>query len=198
MDDDLRDFEDLMTRVQAGSQDAAQEVFARYGDAVRRVVRHNLHQRLRRHYDSADFEQSVWGSFFQIPAERYSFPTPDDLVAFLSRVAYNKVMARTRQRLGGTRRHDMRDEVSLDEPHGPNDGATLAGSLPAPTHTPSKYVMADERWLKLTRNLPPGHVRILELMLEGYSDTEIAERLGHDRKVIQRLLERLKDIAFPS
>ena len=58
--------------------------------------------------------------------------------------------------------------------------------------------MADERWQKLTNSLLPGHVRILELILEGHSDKEIVERLGGNRKVIERLVKRLQELAFPS
>src|SRR5262245_7651335 len=100
MDQMLAEFEALMHRVRAGSPGAADELFERYGNSVRRVVRRWLHQPLRRHYDSTDFEQSVWASFFQGPADHGIFPTPEDLVAFLSRIAYNKVVDATRKRLG--------------------------------------------------------------------------------------------------
>jgi DNA-binding NarL/FixJ family response regulator len=70
--------------------------------------------------------------------------------------------------------------------------------LPDPIHTPSKYVMADERWQRLTRNLPPAHLRVLELLREGHTNIEIADRLGIDRKAIQRIIDRLREIAFPT
>jgi RNA polymerase sigma factor (sigma-70 family) len=197
MEQVTNDFKALMDRVRAGCPDAAEELFESYGDAVRRVVRRWLQQPMRRQYDSVDFEQSVWASFFQGTADRYSFLTPKDLVDFLSRVAYNKVMDATRERLG-SRRDLRREECSLNEPLGPGDPDPLVNHLPAPTHTPSQHVMADERWLKLTSNLPPGHVRILELLLAGHTQVEIAERLGCDPKMIRRLLVRLNEIAFPS
>jgi DNA-directed RNA polymerase specialized sigma24 family protein len=190
------EFGKLMERVRTGCPKAAQEVYDRYGNAVRRVVRCRLTRQVRRHFDSQDVSQSVWASFFDEPVERYSFANPDELVAFLARVAYNKVVDKTRYVLGA--RRDVRREQSLDSPHGPDDRNPLAVVLPADIPTPSKYVMADERWQKLTRNLPPGHVRILELILEGHTQADIARRIGCDRKVIQRLLDRLEEIAFPS
>jgi RNA polymerase sigma factor (sigma-70 family) len=168
-------------------------MFDRYSEAVRRVVRRWLEERLRRHYDSADFVQSVWASFFHVPAVDYTFDTPDALVAFLSRMAYNKVVSATRKRLG-TQRRGNGNEVSLDTP--PREDQTPLGqALPAPQHTPSQYAMAGERWEELVRNLPLGHRRILELLREGHSHTEIADRLGIDRKAIQRLLNRLEELA---
>src|SRR5205823_10333892 len=93
------DFEALMGRVRAGCPRAAQEVFDRYSDAVRRVVRRVLRDRLRAKYDSTDFVQSVWASFFLTPPERYNFDTPQQLVNFLSKVAFHKVVDEGRRRL---------------------------------------------------------------------------------------------------
>jgi RNA polymerase sigma factor (sigma-70 family) len=197
MDQTRGEFADLMEQVKAGRPEAAEQLFERYGPAVRRVVRRWLQQPLRRHFDSTDFEQSVWASFFHTSAERYSFPTPDDLVAFLSQVAYNKVVDATRKRFGAGQ--DSRpQERSLDEPLGPDSKEPLVTELPAPIHTPSQHLIADERWRKLTSNLPPGHVRILELLHAGCTQAEIADRLNCDPKMIRRLLGRLSEIAFPS
>jgi RNA polymerase sigma factor (sigma-70 family) len=197
MDQTKDDFAALMQRVKGGCPDAAQELFARYANAVRSVVRRWLHRPLRRHYDSTDLEQSVWASFFHGPADRCIFPTAEDLVAFLSRIAYNKVVDATRKRFG-TGQDSRPAERSLDEPLGPGQTDPLVNELPAPTQTPSQHVMADERWHKLTSNLPPGHVRILELLHAGHTQAEIAERLRCDPKTIRKLLGRLNEIAFPS
>src|SRR5262245_33911435 len=112
MDQTSNDFHSLMSRVRDGDPDAATELFSNYADAVRKVVRRHLRQQMRRQYDSVDFEQSVWASFFLTSAENYAFLTPEDLVAFLSRLAFNKVVDATRKRLGVTR--DSRRERSLD------------------------------------------------------------------------------------
>jgi RNA polymerase sigma factor (sigma-70 family) len=190
MDEEKREFEQLMQRVGTGSEEAARELFERYGHHVRRAVRKRLQQRLRRRYDSSDFTQSVWASFFQLPAERFLFPTPESLVAFLSQMACNKVMEVTRKRLG-TLSHDMEREQSLDTPP-PDQPGNAGEAMPAPLATPSQYAIAEERWQRMIRGLPPGHCRVLELLRDGHSHVEIAETLGVDRKVIQRLLEHLE------
>jgi RNA polymerase sigma-70 factor (ECF subfamily) len=189
MDTTLHEFEQLMQRARGHCPKAAQEVFDRYGPAVRRVVRRRLHRRLRRHYDSEDLTQSVWASFFQIPAERYSFPTPQALIAFLSQAACHKVMLVTRQRTG-TRKYDVSREQSLDAPH-PKKGCAVGETVPDRVATPSQYVIAGERWERLIEGLKPGHVRALELLREGHSHVDVARMLGVHRKVIQRLLEQL-------
>jgi RNA polymerase sigma factor (sigma-70 family) len=182
-------FEELLARVQAGDRDAVGVLFNLYNDAVRRVVRRMLHTNLRRRYDSADFAQSVWASFVDLPHAEHTFATPEDLVAFLSRIAYNKVARTTRQRLG-TEKHDIRREASLDTPG--RHKTSLAATLPGAGHTPSQYVIAEERWEKIVHGQPPGHVRVLELLRDGHSQLEIAQNLGVHPKVIQRLLHRLR------
>ena len=42
------EFDELMRRVRAGSQEAAGEMFERYSHYIRRVVRSRLHRRLRK------------------------------------------------------------------------------------------------------------------------------------------------------
>lgn len=191
MDETARDFEALILRARENDPEAVRELHDRYSDAVRRVVRRRLDERLRRRYDSTDFVQSVWLAFLQLPSDRYLFRTPEDLVAFLSRMAANRVIDVTRQKLG-TRKEDIARETPLDCIVGDN-GRPLAEILTGPTPTASQMFIADERWQELIRGLPPGQRRVLELLRDGHSQTEICDRLGIHRKVIQRLLSRLQE-----
>lgn len=187
MDGPRAAFEQLLSRARAGDRSAMGELLELYRDPVLRVVRSRLHRALRRRYDSVDFVQSVWASFVQLPLENYAFATPEDFVAFLSRIAYHKVAETTRRRLGG-RADDMRRETSLDAPGEEAVGRHVPARLP----TPSQHVIAEECWQKITRGLPPGHVGVLALLRDGHSPVEISRRLGIHPKVIQRLRERLQ------
>lgn len=190
MDSPKPPFEELLAQVRAGDAEAIGTLYTLYSDAVRRVVRRTLRAQLRRRYDSVDFVQSVWASFVELRHADYTFTSPDDLVAFLSRMAYNKVAGTTRQRLGA-QKYDIRRERSLDAPM--DDCNALGTILPGRGHTPSQYVIADERWAQIIEGQPPGHVRVLELLREGYSYVEINRDLGVHLKVIQRLVRRLRD-----
>src|SRR5262245_56507736 len=99
MDEPASSFEELLARARAGDRGAIGQLVTEYSDPVRRVVRRLLQERLRRQFDSADFVQSVWASFVGLSAASYTFTTPEELVAFLSRVAYNKVIETTRKKL---------------------------------------------------------------------------------------------------
>jgi RNA polymerase sigma factor (sigma-70 family) len=183
-------FQELMARVRTGSPEAARELFDRYGEHVRRVVRRKLHQRLRSQYDSLDFQQAVWASFFTGAPVQHLFATPEELMAFLARMAYNKVVDAFRKGLQ-TARSDLARTKSLEQP-GP-DALPLAGTLAAAQPTPSQMAIANERWEQLLQDKPPQHRRILELLRRGYTHKEIAALAGLHPKVIQRMLRKLND-----
>ena len=56
---------DFLKRIQAGDEGAARELLQRFEAEVRLVVRRQLPRLLRSRFDSLDFLQSVWGSFFR-------------------------------------------------------------------------------------------------------------------------------------
>jgi RNA polymerase sigma factor (sigma-70 family) len=195
MAEPVTEFEALMRRVREGDAQAAQEVFERYNHHVRLVVRRALHQRLRRQYDSTDFAQSVWASFFQEPPGRYTFTSPEALISFLSRVAYNKVVTAARHRIGAAK-NDVRREQPLDTSSPEETGRMpdVAGDTP----TPSQEVMAEECWVQMVEGLPPSYRRALEMLRDGHSHREVAAVLGVHPKMLQRILTKLRGQVRPS
>src|SRR5438105_7785266 len=94
----LCEFEALMAKVRAGSNDAARELVNRFGPQIRRVVHRRLNARLRARYDSLDFMQAMWASFFAGEVDSNRLDTPEKLVSFLSGVARHKVVDAYRRR----------------------------------------------------------------------------------------------------
>jgi RNA polymerase sigma factor (sigma-70 family) len=181
------EFRQLMARVRAGNEEAARELFDRYSGHISRVVRRRLHRRLRTQYDTLDFLQAVWASFFAAPFEDYKFEQPKDLVGFLARMAYNKVVDATRRRFG-TVKHSINGEVRFEEGRGAS-----AEHVPVRQPTPSQLVMAEERWEQLVRGLTPPFRRVLELLRKGYTHKKIAHEVGLHPKMIQRFLRQLAE-----
>jgi RNA polymerase sigma factor (sigma-70 family) len=183
---DVQDFRDLMRQVQAGSQEAARRLCDEYGSHILRVVRRRLPEQLRSKFDSIDFVQDVWASFFADPPREQRFDSPNALVAYLIRLAQNKVVAAYRQRLYSDK-HGVRRETALQ-----TAVADVTDPLPdRRQHTPSQWVMADERWQRMLSGQTPARRLALLMLREGSSHREVAERLGLSPKAIQRLLERL-------
>ena len=61
------EFRDAIDQICSGSEEAAWNFIETYGPHIQRVVRRRLHQSLRSKFDSVDFVQMVWASFFADP-----------------------------------------------------------------------------------------------------------------------------------
>ncbi|MCS6977290.1 MAG: sigma-70 family RNA polymerase sigma factor [Gemmatales bacterium] len=178
------EFQVLMDQVLAGSEDAARQLVRTYGPAVLRAVRRKLNGRLRSKFDSDDFVQDVWASFFASPPRNHDFASPQDLAAYLIRVARNKVIDVVRQRLH-RQRYDVKREQSLQA----RDGA-LEHRLVSPHASPSTIAMTAEEWEALLRRQPPVYRAILLRYREGQTPTQIAASQGISERTVRRVLAR--------
>lgn len=179
------DVGDFLRRIQAGDEDAARELLARYEAEVRLVVRRQLPRLLRSRFDSLDFLQSVWGSFFHrirtVPTE---FDDGRHLVAFLARAAKNKVIDEYRR--AGSQKGDMRREEPLwVDGDRPKDVA-------AQIETASQVAEANEAFDRLSELLPEDRRAVIELKAGGLSSKEIGDRLGISERTVQRVIEDLR------
>ena len=185
------EFEVLLGRVRAGSEQAIQQLVDIYGNHVRRVVRRRLNKSLRAKFDSLDFVQSMWASFFEHRSQIAEFNSPEALAGYLGRIAGNKVIEQCRRYLQ-TEKHDVNRERSLHEA-----GAGEWLQPTSPRSSPSEVVCAKEQWQRLLENQPAHYQRMVRLRAEGAAYTEIAAELGVDestvRRVLQRLLKRLEE-----
>lgn len=184
-------FQELMQRVRDGSEEAAWELVERYGPALRRVVRAKLHHRLRPRFDSLDFVQMVWSSFFRVSEKMTRFASPDELVAFLLVVTRNKVVGEVRRQLM-TERHDLNREQPLEFPDGDRQR-----NIPDREPSPVEVAIARERWTRLLENQPPHYRQIIFLRLQGHTYEAIADSLHINERTVRRVLQRLVDATVP-
>jgi RNA polymerase sigma factor (sigma-70 family) len=186
MPESPQEFQRLMEWVRAGSAEAIRELLDSYGPSILHVVRRRLHKRLRPKFDSSDFVQSVWASFFATSLERHSFNQPRDRAAFLAAMAQNQVTDAVRQRLR-CQRYNVNRERSLD-----GSAALEAADLTDHSPTPRQGAMAKEKWEQLQRRARrPGRV-ILELLRQGVAPGAVADQLGLDSKTVWRLIHHLR------
>ena len=176
---------DFLRRIQAGDDGAARELLSRYEAEVRLVVRRQLPRLLRSRFDSLDFLQSVWGSFFRrmrtAPTE---FEDSRHLVAFLARAAKNKVIDEYRR--AASRKHNMHREEPLWL-----DGRRPR-AVPDPIDSPSEVAEAHEVLVRLSELMPVGRRTIVEMKAQGLSSKDIGEKLGISERTVQRVLEELR------
>jgi RNA polymerase sigma-70 factor (ECF subfamily) len=183
------DFAELMERVRGGSEEAVRELLDRYGHHILRVVRRRLHQRMRARFDSLDFVQDVWASFFAGLERQWAFDDPHALVAFLADLAYKKVVDKFRGHVEAHKREIFRERSF--------DSATSGqeSKLVARQPTPSQLIVAKEEWTNLIEGQPELQQRILELLRQGNSTGSIARRLGVNVRTVRRTVADVHRLA---
>jgi RNA polymerase sigma factor (sigma-70 family) len=181
------EFAELLNQLQAGSQDAAWQIVSIYGADVHRIVRRTLNRRLRSKFDSMDFVQVVWASFFRTPQKLRDLQSPEQMLAYLITVAKFKVISEVRRRLQSAKYNVNREAVQ------PDMHQTL-GTLVANSPTASAIAIARERWEQILAGEPDQVKEIVERRMKGVTFTAIAAELNiHERtarKTIQRLLRQ--------
>jgi len=181
------DFERLLTDLRAGDPAAVAEVSRRYGGFLRAAIRRKLHPGLRARLDSMDVVQDVWASFLNLPADRLDFRNSDDLLKFLTQVAYNRTVELFRKRFE-TQRDDIHRELPLDALPGGRE------VFPGPTPTPSVCVSAGEEWERLLGQFPEPQRVILRRLQEGHDNRDIAKMANVSLATVNRVVRRLKDM----
>jgi RNA polymerase sigma factor (sigma-70 family) len=178
-----QDFQLLIQRMRDGSEEAARELYVRYGGHIRRIVRRTPNKKLRSTSDSSAFVQAVWATFF---ADQHSpqLDNPEAFKAFLGQVARNKVVEVFRQR--HTEKYNIDREHSLD-----GSAACQATRVPAPQPTPSQVAVAKERWNEMVNQLPAHQQGILDLARQGDNYKEIAAKLGVNERTVRRVISKL-------
>ena len=178
------DFELLMNQVRDGSDSAAWDLVEQYGPYVLRAVRRNIRHEIRAKFDSQDFAQAVWTSFFDCSNQMRQVERPEQLVRLLATMARNKVIDEGRKR--DTKRYCVKNETSMNDlTHESNQG------LKSKDPTPSQLAIVREKWEQVLDGQPSHYRRIAQLKLSGETNTAIAEKLGINEKTVRRVLKEL-------
>jgi RNA polymerase sigma-70 factor (ECF subfamily) len=172
-------FSETFARACQGDESALRELLEKYGDYLRRVIRHRLDERLRSRFDSLDFVQMVWASFFAEPNPLARFSSPEQMIRYLAGMARNKLIDQQRRRLAGKR---AACETPLDE---------TAPDAPRSNETPSQCAIARERLQILQKLACERDREIMRLRLMGLSYREIAERCEMNERTVRKIIERL-------
>jgi RNA polymerase sigma-70 factor (ECF subfamily) len=171
---------ELILRVRAGDDRAAEELVRDYEPVLRVAVRARLTDpTLTRLMDSGDVCQSVLASFFaRAAAGQYDLSSPAQLVGLLTRMAHNKLVSRARY--STRRRRDGRRVLA---------GAAVVA---APSREPQPDAVAAGRDLlrELHRRLGPVERSIADLRMAGRSWEEIAVSIGGTPQARRKQLSR--------
>src|SRR4051794_13516420 len=150
----------LIARAREGDEEAVRHLLSAFEEELRIMVRGRLPRKLRTHFDSTDFVQSVWKSFFSdLRSRPLEFANVHHLRAFLAGVVRNKVYEQHR-RLSRTARHAVGREERLYIHRG---GREIGRDIASPEPTPSQTVQAADRLAQLVAGCTPREVQVITL-----------------------------------
>ena len=177
--------------VKTGDSAAANRIWQHYFDRLVRAVRARLYGQNRAVSDEEDIVLSVFDSFYDA-AENGRFPDlsdRDDLWRLLLRMAARKVVDK--------RRHDQRQRRggnvtihSLNQNDDTESVIEVIGEEPSP----DMVLMMRESVEQFFKHLCVGQLQELAgAKLEGYSNSELADRFGCSERTIERRLHLIRE-----
>ncbi|MFM8252139.1 MAG: RNA polymerase sigma factor [Planctomycetota bacterium] len=189
-DIDLR-FPDLVDRMRHGDERAVAELYGQVELAVLRCIRRKLNSGLRTRFDSSDFMQSAWASFFRRIEEVPCFSTEWDLIRHLQAIARNKVTDEVRRNMLCGKR-DFRREAKKGV--GDQRWPVVVDVADQRQSEPTAMASAREVWHDLNQQLPDLHRHVLELRCEGLTYVEIATSLDIHERSARKIMARVCDL----
>ncbi len=180
------DLSRALEAAQNGDSAARETLFRECYPKVRRVVSRKLNKSMRSLYDSTDFASDVMKSL-AANLDQLSFPSIDHLIAFLARVAEQKVIDEHR------RRHTLKRDVSRETRIHAGDSQTAPTGIASDEPTASQLAQAHEVEARLFDRPDEVEKQILHLRREGHDNSEIATQIGWNIRKVQRFLKDLHD-----
>jgi RNA polymerase sigma factor (sigma-70 family) len=180
---------DLLARAKAGDETAIREFLCRFEPEVRVMVRGRLPKLLRTQFDSMDFVQAVWQSFFaDLRRTSRQFDSVRHLRGFLAGVARNKVYEEHR-RLTRTKKHALAREQSLYVRRGSRE---VELELVSPDPSPSKAAQAADRLAQLIAGCSPLEAQVITLRYQQMTFDEIAGQTGISERSVRRIINEAR------
>jgi len=198
-DEDARDDEELLRRLERGDERALVELFTRHRERLRRMVRLRLDRRLQGRIDSSDVLQEAHLEVARRAREYLEQPTMPPYLWF--RFLTGQALLGLHRHHFGARKRDPAQEVSL-RPQGPPQATSfslaemLLGRLTSPTLAARRAEM-QLRLQEVLNTLEPLDREVVALRhFEELSNGEVAQVLGLSKTAASnrylRALGRLK------
>ena len=173
----------LLRRFRGGSQDAATQLYVRYANRLRALVKARCSSELARRVEPEDIVQSVFRRFFRrVSQGDYDVPAGEELWGLFLVIALNRIRAAESFHRAGKR--DVR--VTVPDVH---PGATLEAATGQDEVAFTVLQMTIEEALA---QLAPQQRQMLELRVHGYEVAEIAKQTGRSKRTVERNLQEIR------
>jgi RNA polymerase sigma factor (sigma-70 family) len=186
--DEQADWQRLIHGLRHGDAQAGFEFWQRYGPTLQRLAHKHLAVWLQRRLDPEDIVQSACRSFLRhLQGGEYQLADEQGLLALLSAITLNKVLIKSR--FHRAKRRDV-----LREEHTPAVGSRAESlEVAAPDASPDEAAAFAEHFQEFLSGLHDEERRIIDLRLQGQSNTEIAVTLHRTHRWVRKLVERMRD-----
>lgn len=177
-------FEEIMRRAREGDAEAIEELVRVYYNDVRIVVSRRLSPALRVFLETEAVMNSIYlalrkqlrGSSFHLNDERH-------LIRQMIRIAQNRIACHWRK---------QRRIKRLNSEQTEGDPLEILLELTVRSNSPDSQVAVDELIRQVLDQLAPLEKKILQLRLDGYSNSEIAQELQLSSEGLRTRLHRLR------
>ena len=179
---------ELVERWRDGDETAATILHERYLTKLLNLVGRHLADRFNSRLDPDDVVQSVFRSIFRLTREgRFEFEGDSDFWKLLLTMALNKVRNTVRHHQAGKR------DPALESVSTSADGmeSYIAGRLSSQPTLQEIVSFADLLERVLVR-LDPDQQLLIQYRLEGYTQKEIADKLGVDDRTVRRMFANIR------
>lgn len=175
---------DWIERARRGDQQAWQVLFDECYPKIVRVIRRRISKPLRSLYDSTDIANEVMKSL-AAKFDQIDFTSIDGLRAYLIKAAEQKVVD------GYRHGHAMKRDITRTQASFP--GEDLGQSqIPSNGPTASQVAVASESEASLLRVSGSDERVIVELKMQGFTNSEVSSATGWHLRRVERFLERLR------
>ena len=195
-DQSLNNLADCLERVRAGDLNAVAELYERYFDRSVRLARSRLTDGEGRIIDEEEAAVSALDSLiFRVQVGNYGDLRDHlELWRILAKIVDRKV-TKYRRKMYGKRRSAGKPLLSVDAPFSESSsgsGQPLLANEPSPI----SLAIANDTLQNLIDHLGDSETKMILLMrLEGFTDIEIADRMGHSRQWVARRGMAIRRIA---
>ena len=178
-------FSAMMSKLRAGDEDAASQVFQRYVKRLIALASRQFDAGVRSKEDPEDVVNSVLKSFFvRDDRKPYELANWEGLWALLATITVRKCIARRQFWKAACR--DVNREVKPAS-DAPTDWIEAIDREP----TAEEATVLKEEIRRLVDRFLPSHRPIAELHLQNYPTAEIAEKCGCSARTARRVGERI-------
>jgi len=174
-----RSDQSLLRRYRDGDEDAATVLFARYADRLEGLARSQISDVLTGRLDPQDIVQSVFRSFFRRAGEgSYDAPEGGQLWGLLLIMALHKVRS-----LGAFHRAQKRDAAR-----------TTSDEIAVQPEYGDEQAFNDLQLCvtEIMSSLPSIDCTIVELRIEGFQVSDIAEKTNRSKRTVERVLQNFR------